>query len=226
MLFVFAGRYGIVRLTHPIQRKTSMATLEAVQAKIAKLQARVAVLEKRYSATAIGKILRMLEQHSLSIADIEASLGRRPGRGPGATAPAKREASATKYADPKTGANWSGRGRAPAWIAKIKDRTKFLVTNTTTNSTATAQKTLKSEKKVKEPQPHIYQNPRTGATWSGRGRTPSWIAGARDRTKFLISAAETPENSRKVAKAVHSSKTAAPKKAAGRKAATKKPAEQ
>ncbi|MEX3791470.1 H-NS family nucleoid-associated regulatory protein [Paraburkholderia sp. BR14374] len=80
-----------------------MATLEAIQAKIAKLQARVAALEKRDSATAIGKILRMLEQHSLSIADIEASLDRRLGCRPGATAPAKREASATKYADPKTG---------------------------------------------------------------------------------------------------------------------------
>jgi hypothetical protein len=32
-----------------------------------------------------------------------------------------------KYLDPKTGARWSGRGRAPAWIAGVKDRSKFLI---------------------------------------------------------------------------------------------------
>ena len=32
-----------------------------------------------------------------------------------------------KYLDPKTGAQWSGRGPAPAWLATAKDRTKFLI---------------------------------------------------------------------------------------------------
>jgi DNA-binding protein H-NS len=31
-----------------------------------------------------------------------------------------------KYRDPKTGASWSGRGRAPKWI-EGKDRAEFLV---------------------------------------------------------------------------------------------------
>ncbi|WP_234775318.1 H-NS family nucleoid-associated regulatory protein [Paraburkholderia tropica] len=31
------------------------------------------------------------------------------------------------YPDPKSGATWSGRGRAPAWIASAKDRTRFLI---------------------------------------------------------------------------------------------------
>ena len=30
-----------------------------------------------------------------------------------------------------------------------------------------------------------YRDPTTGATWSGRGRTPAWIAG-RDRAAYLI----------------------------------------
>ncbi|KVH80154.1 H-NS histone [Burkholderia ubonensis] len=30
-----------------------------------------------------------------------------------------------------------------------------------------------------------YRDPVTGATWSGRGRAPSWIVG-RDRSAFLI----------------------------------------
>jgi len=35
-----------------------------------------------------------------------------------------------KYLDPKTGATWSGRGPAPAWLAAVKDRTRFLVDGT------------------------------------------------------------------------------------------------
>lgn len=31
-----------------------------------------------------------------------------------------------------------------------------------------------------------YRNPKTGETWTGRGRPPAWIAGAKDRTAFLI----------------------------------------
>jgi DNA-binding protein H-NS len=30
-----------------------------------------------------------------------------------------------------------------------------------------------------------YRDPASGATWSGRGKPPAWIAG-KDRTKFLI----------------------------------------
>ncbi|MBU9192987.1 H-NS histone family protein [Burkholderia gladioli] len=31
-----------------------------------------------------------------------------------------------------------------------------------------------------------YQNPKTGETWSGRGRAPSWIRDAKNRDRFLI----------------------------------------
>ncbi|KVM68020.1 DNA-binding protein [Burkholderia ubonensis] len=39
-----------------------------------------------------------------------------------ATAPVE-----AKYRDPKTGATWSGRGRAPAWIQNAKNRNRFLI---------------------------------------------------------------------------------------------------
>lgn len=35
--------------------------------------------------------------------------------------------------------------------------------------------------------PAKYRDPRTGATWSGRGRTPNWIKDAKNRDRFLIS---------------------------------------
>lgn len=44
-----------------------------------------------------------------------------------AVAPSTRTPAAPKYRDPKTGATWSGRGRAPQWIANAKNRDRFLI---------------------------------------------------------------------------------------------------
>lgn len=40
--------------------------------------------------------------------------------------------------------------------------------------------------KAAGPQPAKYQDPKTGATWSGKGRAPAWIRNAKNRDKFLI----------------------------------------
>jgi DNA-binding protein H-NS len=37
----------------------------------------------------------------------------------------------------------------------------------------------------KPPLPAKYRNPKTGETWSGRGRSPGWLAG-KNRERFLI----------------------------------------
>ncbi|RQS62538.1 H-NS histone family protein [Burkholderia sp. Bp8963] len=45
-----------------------------------------------------------------------------------------------------------------------------------------------------------YQNPKTGETWSGRGRAPAWIKDVKNRTRFLIgAAAEAPSTAGKAA---------------------------
>ncbi len=44
-----------------------------------------------------------------------------------AVAPSTRAPIAPKYRDPKTGATWSGRGKAPQWIANAKNRDRFLI---------------------------------------------------------------------------------------------------
>jgi DNA-binding protein H-NS len=41
--------------------------------------------------------------------------------------PQARAAGEAKYLNPKTGQTWSGRGRAPAWIASAKNRDRFLI---------------------------------------------------------------------------------------------------
>jgi DNA-binding protein H-NS len=162
-------------------------TLEAMQAKIRKLQAQADALLAKKSGAVIEKIKSLMAEHGLTTADIDAHAGaKKRGPKPGAKAAAKSSASAAKYRDPKTGATWSGHGRAPGWIASAKDRSKFLVEGNAVSSAPAARKSAKADNYVRGPQPALYADPRTGATWSGRGRAPAWIANATDRRRFLI----------------------------------------
>ncbi|WP_082991754.1 H-NS family nucleoid-associated regulatory protein [Paraburkholderia tropica] len=164
-----------------------MATLESIQAKIAKLQAQAATVASTKSTAALEKIRELMHKHSVTIADIEAFVGKRRGRKPSQTATAKASPSAPKYLDPKTGATWTGHGRAPQWIANAKDRSKFLVAGAAATRGGTAKP--KAGNYLRGPQPAMYQDPKSGATWSGRGRAPAWIASAKDRSRFLIAKA-------------------------------------
>lgn len=50
--------------------------------------------------------------------------------------------------------------------------------------------------------PAKYRDPKTGQTWTGRGRPPAWIAGAKNRDAFLIDApAAAPASGKRAAKA-------------------------
>jgi DNA-binding protein H-NS len=72
------------------------------------------------------------------------------------------------------------------------------------------------------PQPAKYLDPKTGATWSGRGPAPAWLAAAKDRSKFLIAGADA--GSADAGSAKVASKKATAKKVAAKKAVTTKPA--
>jgi len=112
-----------------------MVTLDAINLKIAKLQKQAATIAEKQSSVGLARIRDLMHKHGLTIADIESFVGKRRGRKPAATeaksatkAPrASVHHVAPKYADPKTGATWSGRGLAPLWIRDVKDRSKFLI---------------------------------------------------------------------------------------------------
>ncbi|KAA1006214.1 H-NS histone family protein [Paraburkholderia panacisoli] len=165
-----------------------MTTLESMQAKIKKLEQQAEALIAKQSSGVIEKIRKLMAEHGLKAADIEGhASGKRGAKKVGAKTADKTRDAAAKYRDPKSGATWSGRGRAPGWIATAKNRDRFLVDG----NTAAAKVTPVSKGKtagnyVRGPQPAMYQDPKSGATWSGRGRAPAWIAETKDRSKFLI----------------------------------------
>jgi DNA-binding protein H-NS len=176
---------GIVRSSF-IHEKT-MVTLENIQAKISKLQAQAEQIATKQMSGAIEKIRGLMEKHGVTIADIETHASRKVrGRKPQTDVTGKQPKVAAQYRDPKTGATWSGRGRAPAWIASVKDRSKFLIDGSSQVSAPGTKGANKASKRAIGPQPAMYADPKTGVTWSGRGRAPAWIAKAKDRTKFLI----------------------------------------
>ena len=209
-----------------------MATLEQIQARMKKLQAQAEAMVAAKSQSVLNQIRDLMEKYGLTTADLDAHTGgKKRGPKPGAKAAAKSAASAAKYRDPKSGATWTGHGRAPAWIANAKDRSKFLVDSTaTTASPAVANKSktvAKGKGYPRGPQPAKYRDPKTGATWSGRGPAPVWLAGAKDRTKFLIAGAEksgatATASAKKAAEKTPVAKKAVAKKAVAKKAVAKK----
>ena len=112
-----------------------MVTLDAIKLKIAKLEKQAVAIAEKQTSVGLTKIRDLMHKHGLTVADIEGFVAKRRGRKPGVTqsqsaTKAPRAAVhhvAPKYADPKTGATWSGRGLAPLWIRDVKDRSKFLI---------------------------------------------------------------------------------------------------
>jgi len=116
-----------------------MATLEQIQAKLKKLQAQAEALLVKKSQAAIDEIRSLMEKHGLTAADIDApAAGKKRGPKPVAKSVRGAKTSAVQYQDPRTGATWSGRGRAPGWIAKARDRSRFLVGESALSSAAVA----------------------------------------------------------------------------------------
>jgi len=242
-----------------------MPTLEQIQEKMKKLQAKEDSLIARKAQAAVDQIRKIMLTHGLTTVDIEvkAKAKREAKAANGSTPTVKAKAAKSlnggtppKYQHPKTGATWTGHGRAPAWIADAKDRAKFLIASGTdavraasvipvnpVSKAKTAAKkasvvagALASKGQRKGPQPAKYLDPKTGATWSGRGPAPAWLAAVKDRTRFLVDGADVGSadsssaklagkktSAKKVAKKAVATKPAAKKavtaKTVGRKAA-------
>ena len=120
-----------------------------------KLQAQAEAVAAKQSSAAISTIRALMEKHGLTIADLAAQAGgKKRGRKPGMSAAAAGKAKPAtaakgklppKYRDPKTGATWSGHARPPAWIANVKDRTKFLIDGADVSSAVRAAGTRKTK---------------------------------------------------------------------------------
>jgi DNA-binding protein H-NS len=219
-----------------------MATLDQIRAKVKELQTQADALIARKAQAAVDQVRELMLAHGLTTADIERKAkARRDAKAakahgvrqkPQPTNVPKSKLPA-KYLNPKTGETWSGHARPPKWIAEAKDRAKFLIdglASKAAKSTKPAAKDTTRNGKLKGALPPKYRDPKSGATWSGRGPAPAWLASAKDRNKFLIDAGGVVKSATSAAgKAMKSKAAVASKKTAkvptgARKTATAKTA--
>ncbi|MHA6896386.1 H-NS histone family protein [Ralstonia pseudosolanacearum] len=92
-----------------------MATLKELLKQKAQLDEQIEVVRQAEVAAVIQQVRDIVEQYGLSAEDIGFKKAKKTHS----------HVVMPKYLDPKTGATWSGRGRAPAWIGKNRDR--FLI---------------------------------------------------------------------------------------------------
>ncbi|MCE4547744.1 MULTISPECIES: H-NS histone family protein [unclassified Caballeronia] len=160
-----------------------MANLEAIQARIKKLEAQAQAIKLKKTGGVIKQIRDLMAQYEITIEDVAASTGKGSAK---VQVKTSQKATSAKYADPKTGATWSGRGRVPAWIANARNRDAFLVADGLGTATRSTVPAARKKATRKGPQPALYRDPVSGLTWSGFGRAPGWIATAKDRSAYLI----------------------------------------
>lgn len=128
-----------------------MPTIEQLRVKITKLQVQADALIAKKMQAAVDQIRKIMIEHGLTTEDIEEEAkSRRDAKAVKGSAPkiplkTRRKTTdglpgkgAPKYLHPKTGATWTGHGRAPAWIAQVRDRSKFLIANDTAAADVTA----------------------------------------------------------------------------------------
>ena len=86
-----------------------MATLQELLAKKEALEQEIETTKKRERADAIAKVRSLMAEYGLSVGDLSA----KPGPKPGGT---KGRKVAAKYRKKSTGETWSGRGLQPKWL--------------------------------------------------------------------------------------------------------------
>lgn len=99
-----------------------MDTLEKLLLQQKEISSRIDQLRDEQKKQGIEEIIAIAQKYQLTPQDIIAALGKQKSKAK------KRGSVAPKYRNPKTGATWTGRGKAPTWIAG-KNRSQFLIQN-------------------------------------------------------------------------------------------------
>ena len=91
------------------------------------LKAQMAALEEQAAAARAAEFEEVLADIRGKVADYGFTAQDIFGRARGARATSASSFVSARYRDPKTGATWSGRGRAPGWIKDVKNRDRYLI---------------------------------------------------------------------------------------------------
>jgi DNA-binding protein H-NS len=96
-----------------------MATLKELLEQQRALDAQIADAHQTEAADAIAKVRALVADFGLTVDEVFNSKPTKAKNSAGSKV-------AAKYLDPLTGNSWTGRGKAPLWIAD-KDRSQYLI---------------------------------------------------------------------------------------------------
>ncbi|MGU7816609.1 H-NS histone family protein [Burkholderia sp. AW49-1] len=91
------------------------------------LKARAEALAEKAEAARLAEVQAIVDDIRAKVAEYGITEKDIFGVRRGQSAKHAKSPTEAKYRDPKTGATWSGRGRAPAWIKDAKNRNRFLI---------------------------------------------------------------------------------------------------
>jgi DNA-binding protein H-NS len=97
-----------------------LATYKELKAQMAELEAQAVAARAAEFQEVLADIRAKVVDYGFTEQDIF-------GRGRGRPRKVTESSAPARYRDPKTGATWSGRGRAPNWIKDAKNRERFLI---------------------------------------------------------------------------------------------------
>ncbi len=91
------------------------------------LKAQLAALQEKTEAARVAELEAIIADIREKVAEFGITSDQIFGRQRAAKGRKAGTPVAAKYQNAKTGETWSGRGRAPAWIKDVKDRSRFLI---------------------------------------------------------------------------------------------------
>jgi len=94
-------------LIYPVDRRNTMATYKELKAQAEALLQQAEMARRAEIASVVAEIQAKMKEYGITLADLKGGAKKIKTRG----------AVAAKYRNPATGESWSGRGRAPRWLA-------------------------------------------------------------------------------------------------------------
>lgn len=97
-----------------------MSTYKELLKQREQLEQQIKDARSKELSDAVEKVRALVAEFSMTAEDVfPPARGKRPGSTGSKVAP--------KYKNPETGDTWTGRGKAPKWIAAVDDREKFAI---------------------------------------------------------------------------------------------------
>ena len=118
-----------------------MRSYKQIRADIARLEREAEAARKKESGAVAARVRKLIEAHGLTAEDLGLAMARPASSLSAGPVPTRRNpraakkaagrtrssAGVAKYREPQSGKTWTGFGRAPAWLAGVKDREAFRI---------------------------------------------------------------------------------------------------